>query len=313
MSTPIAGLHHVTALAKSPQENKRFYTTVLAQRMVKRTVNFDDPGTYHLYYGDDLGSPGTLLTHFPHPYARRGVHGNHEIERTILAIPQGSLGFWRERLDRYDVAVEASEAFGQSRLHFADHDGMLFALAEQDESGAAPVPVSGDRGGLPEDRALGRILGVAIRVAKAEATASALTEVLGFRPGAVEGSSQRFAVGEGSKQAWVELIEDPEAAEGDMGAGTVHHVAWRVATDADQAWVADRLREARIGVTEVRDRFYFRSIYFRMPGGVIFEVATDGPGMDADEPRATLGEALQIPPMYKSQGAQIAAHLEPLE
>ncbi len=296
MSDPlVTGLHHVTAFAKDPRANLRFYTEVLGLRLVKRTVNFDDPLTYHLYYGDEQGSPGTLLTHFPHPNAKRGRHGSPEIIETILGIPRGSADAWQERLRGHGVDVER----GDDRVAFEDHDGMRFALVEI---------------GAPDDaHAIRRIEGVAIRVPDVGETVGFLRELLGFR---IESSGADRAVltaGDEHEPQRIELVHAPVDPRTSMGAGTVHHVAWRVPDNAAQARAAAALRDARVPVTPVMDRQYFRSIYFRIPAGVVFEIATDGPGFAIDEPAASLGSALRLPPQYEPRRAEIEAHLVPLD
>lgn len=299
MSQLITGIHHVTALAKDPVKNHRFYTEVLGHRMVKKTVNFDDPMTYHLYFGDERGSPGTLLTHFPHPNAKLGVHGSPEILETRLRIPKGTTAAWAERLSNADTPSKLEGEGSSQRLAFADHDGMLFALVEDDDGSA-------------DDPAIRGIESVSIRVPDLATTRAFLEEVLGFASTTGSADQQRLTLGDGAPGRRLDLFQAPVDRGTSMGAGTVHHVAWRVPDDETQAKVASALTSAGIAVTPQMDRQYFRSIYFRIPGGVIFEVATDGPGFDADEPLATLGEALKLPPQYESRREAIAAHLVPI-
>ncbi|MEL6328587.1 MAG: VOC family protein [Planctomycetota bacterium] len=294
MTGLLTGLHHVTALAKSPTGNHRFYTEALGLRLVKKTVNFDDPLTYHLYYGDERGSPGTLLTHFPHPHAKRGVHGSPEITETHLAVASGSLGSWAERLGSNGTPSELREIGGGRGLAFEDPDGMRFALIEDGES---------------EGHAISRVAGVAIDVPDVAHTSGFLRKVLGFR----DGAAGRLLVGPEGSAAYVELRESAIDRRTSMGAGTVHHVAWRVPDEDAQLEIARRLTDAGVGVTPVQDRNYFRSIYSRIPGGVIFEVATDGPGFDVDEPLESLGGALKLPSQFEARRAEIERHLVPLD
>jgi len=294
MDSRLTGIHHVTALAKSPRENLDFYTKVLGLRLIKRTVNHDDPLTYHLYYGDEVGSPGTLVTHFPHPHAKRGQHGAPEIRETVLRTSLRSLQTWRERLSARGVDVTEEEAFGAARLVFDDPHGMRLVLVEGDGDGIVCVDA------------------VAIHLSRrVDEAARFLVDTLGFREVARGGDRRRLAVAEEQAGA-LEFVETPELGRGEMGAGTVHHVAWRVADEAAQLEVAERVRAAGVDVTPVIDRMYFRSIYFRIPAGVIFEVATDGPGFEVDESRESLGSSLVLPPQHEPRRAEIEAHLGPL-
>lgn len=310
MSTPLLGIHHVTALAKSPRENHEFYTGLLGLRLVKKTVNFDDPLTYHLYYGDAVGSPGTLLTHFPHPLAKRGVHGSPEIRETVLAVAPGSLEYWIGRFEAHGIAFKAETTPDQDRVVFDDPHGMRLGLVEA-AHGAEHRARAGSQ--VPAEHSITGIDAAVIHVPNPEATISFLETALGFVRLPSIGDRHRVHLGRGHAGGRLEIVEQPASARSRMGAGTVHHIAWRVPDDAVQAAVAERIREAGIGVTPVMDRQYFRSIYFRIPGGVIFEVATDGPGFDMDEPAERLGEALQLPPQYESRRAEIEAHLLPLD
>lgn len=293
MAALLTGLHHVTALAGDPIRNNAFYTGVLGMRLVKRTVNFDDPLTYHLYFGDEVGSPGSLVTHFPHSNAKRGVHGSPEILETLLAIPSGTTDEWQKRLESEGVAAARGERGDGPRLAFEDHDGMRFGLVERSD--------------VPSGGGITRVAGAVIHTPEVDALGACLTDVLGFEP--MAGQAAGYRVGDGS---FVEIVEAEADGRTSMGAGTVHHVAWRVPDDATQAEVGERLRSAGIATTPVMDRQYFRSIYCRVPGGVIFEIATDGPGFTVDESKATLGEALKLPPQYERRREEIENHLLPL-
>lgn len=310
----ITGIHHVTAFAKDPRENHDFYTRVLGLRLVKKTVNFDDPTTYHLYFGDESGRPGTLLTHFPHPNAKAGVHGSPEILETVLRVPAGALGYWRERFGSLGVGIteqgDADQAEpGESRIAFEDPHGMRFVLVESDDSELA----SGFTGsGVAAEFAITGVDGMIVHVPDVERTASFLEQALGFaRSGSAEGGLN-LVLGAGDSGQRLRLVEAPESSAARMGAGTVHHVAWRVPDLEAQERVADRVREWGVAVTPVMDRQYFRSIYFRVPGGIIFEVATDGPGFDVDEPAGHLGAALKLPPQYEHRRSELESVLVPL-
>lgn len=310
----ITGVHHVTALAKSPAGNLDFYNRVLGLRFIKRTVNHDDPLTYHLYYADAVGSPGSVLTHFPHPHAATASHGTGEIRRTLLAVPDGSMGFWTDRFRELDIEATPSIHFGRPRLAFADPDGMELGIVEGD---VGDVGTPWDGGGIKAEHAIRTVDTVTLRVPSAGATGSFLVDTLGFeageREGDGEGERQLFTLLDGGPGRRLELIDDPGGAQQPMGAGTVHHVAWRVPDDAAQLRVANKLAAANTAATPVIDRVYFHSIYFRVPGRVIFEVATDGPGFTADEPMDALGTSLVLPPQHEPRRDEIEAHLLPLD
>ncbi|RMH22858.1 MAG: ring-cleaving dioxygenase [Acidobacteria bacterium] len=307
---PIGGIHHVTAIASDPQRNVDFYGRVLGLRLVKRTVNFDDPGTYHLYYGDEIGRPGTILTFFPWPGAGRGSRGTGQQTATAFAVPPASLGYWQERLARHAVAVEGPRSrWGDDYLTFADPDGLLLELVAWQGASARPAWAGGP---VPAEHAIRGFYGLTLCQRQGGPTAELLA-AMGFRARAEEGLRQRFEIGDGAARAHVDLLVKPGGAAGRIAAGSVHHVAWRVADEGAQLAWRRRLLEAGLAVTEVRDRRYFRSIYFREPGGVLFELATDGPGFTRDEPAERLGESLKLPPWLEAERARLEAALPPLE
>lgn len=308
--TLLTGVHHVTALAKSPRGNRDFYTSVLGLRFIKRTVNHDDPMTYHLYYADTLGTPGSVLTHFPHPHAARATHGTAEIRRTVLAVPLGAMGWWIDRLEKLGVETATSTHFGRPRLTFADPDGMELGIVEADVAGVGQPWTDG---GVGEASAIRTVDTVTLRVPNAPATSVLLVDALGFQPGPTDGHRQLFTLRDGGPGQRLELIDDASTAQHPMGAGTVHHVAWRVPDEATQQQVSDHLFDAGTPTTPIIDRMYFRSIYFRIPGRVIFEVATDGPGFTVDEPMDALAGSLVLPPQLEPRRREIEAHLEPLD
>ena len=304
---PIKGLHHVTAMASDPQRNLDFYTEVLGLRFVKKTINFDDPGTYHFYFGDDTGTPGTILTFFPWPHAGRGRPGTGEVLATAFSIPIASLGYWRERLGRYKVSVEETTRFGTAMLGFADPDGMRLELVEQTEAQAGTAPRYAE---VPARHAIQGFYGVTLLERRVEPTA-ALLDAMGLKAVAREGDYIRFTPEGEALGRCIDVLIDPKAISGRMGAGSVHHIAFRNTDDADQLAWHDKLAPLA-GVTPVQERTYFRSIYFREPGGVLFEMATDTPGFLLDEAPESLGEALCIPKWYESQRPAIEARLAPL-
>ncbi len=306
------GVHHVTAIAGDPDENVRFYRDVLGLRLLKWTVNHDDPGTHHLYYGDGAGRTGSTLTFFPWPRAPRGRQGRSQVGRIGLAAPPGSLDFWSGRLRERGVEVSRETVRGGTpELHFADPDGLALGIAE---APVDPVDVGWD-GPVRPDRALRGVRGVELASRRPEATRRLLAEVLGLErdPGGSEWAL-RGREGDGEPGRWVELV--PPSADvpgGRMGVGTVHHVAWRTPDEESQeAWRAE-LQERGMSVTPPVDRFYFRSVYFREPGGILFEVATEGPGFTRDEPLEELGSGLRLPPWLEDRREEIEGRLSPLE
>lgn len=310
--SPIVGLHHVTAIASDPQRNLDFYTQVLGLRFVKRTVNFDDPGTYHFYFGDDAGSPGTILTFFPWPHAGRGHAGAGEVTHTAFSIPAGSLEFWHQRLTELGVLVERSgRRFEEDVLTLADPDGMKLELvAHADADLLAPGFVAPRFADVPAEHAIRGFYGVTMLQISAEDTAK-LLGVMGFHEVAREGHRIRFAAPGLALGNHLDIVVDAHANFGRAGAGSVHHIAFRAANDeAQESW--RRVLSQHIPTTGILDRDYFHSIYYREPGGVLFELATDNPGFAVDEPIESLGEALHIPKWLEPRRAEIEQRLLPI-
>lgn len=304
---PIQGLHHITAMAGDAQANLDFYHRVLGQRLVKRTVNFDDPGTYHFYFADEVGTPGTVLTFFPWPHARRGVPGNGEAAATAYTIRPGAADYWRTRLAGNGVVVgEPQTRFGQTVIPFRDPDGMLVELIESD--GPATVRHWSD-GPVPAPDALRGFHSVTLWLSDVARTAAVLTDHLGYRLVGQEGARTRYAGAAGDVGLYVDLLHRPGQPRGRFGVGSIHHVAFRTVDDGEQLEYRQALGEAGFGVTPVQNRQYFHSIYFREPGGVLFEVATDAPGFLYDEPVAALGAQLRLPPWLEPRRADIEAAL----
>ncbi len=305
----ITGLHHVTAIASDPQRNIDFYAGLLGLRLVKKTVNFDDPSAYHLYYGDETGSPGSILTFFYWPGgAGRGRVGAGQVTRLSFSVPAASLNFWENRLQRHGVAAARVRRLGEEVLTFQDPDGIPVELVE------VPTDVrTGWMGGvIAGDRALRGLHTTEITLRDSSATEKLLVDVMGFRRLAREGDRTRYEVGAGGSGAYLDVIIAGGASRGLGGVGTVHHIAFRVADDAGERALQTQLAAAGHVVSPVRDRSYFRSIYYREPGGVLFEIATDIPGFAHDEPVATLGTALRLPAEFERFRADIEASLPPL-
>ncbi len=304
MST-LAGLHHITAIAGPAQENLDFYAGVLGMRLVKKSVNQDDPGTYHLFYADAEGHPGTDLTFFPWADLAPSRDGYGLSTEVSLAVPPGSLDFWQERLESSGVRTFPLETrFGQRALPLEDPHGLRLALTESASSlgrafapwAGSPIPVDHQIRGLEGARLVERDL--------AEVT-SFLEEAMGFREIAVENGWRRYGVGDGKSGTYIDLEKAPEARGGAWGTGSVHHLAWRVANEAEQLAVREDVLRGGAQPTPVIDRFWFKSVYFREPGGVLFELATDGPGFHVDEAMETLGETLVLPPWLEDNRAAI--------
>lgn len=295
-----AGIHHVTAMASDPQRNRDFYEGVLGLRMVKRTVNFDDPGTYHLYYGDGVGSPGTILTFFPMPGIRDAARGSGITESVELAVPPGALGYWAGRLAAAGVAAAPHPVHGG--LALADPDGMAVVLIERD---GFPEPVAWE-GPVPRDVAIRGVDGVTLRVRDAAVTSAFMAHALGMSETA-DGLRALGALG-----GAVRITEDRDGPRARMGAGAIHHVAFRVPDGPRQAEWRSALVAAGAHVSPVMDRDYFTSIYFQEPGGVILEIATDTPGFTRDEDQDALGEALRLPAWVEQHRGRIEEVLAPL-
>lgn len=305
MPQPIVGLHHVTAVASDPQRNLDFYTQVLGLRFVKRTVNFDDPGTYHFYFGDDAGSPGTILTFFPWQGVGAGVVGAGETTRTAFSVPLSSLDFWRERLKSKQVPFEETgKRFEEEVLTLRDPDGMAIEIVGHADAPAALAPRTSD---VPAEHAIRGFFGVTLLERKQDATFATL-QLMGFREVAGEGQRHRFSAEGNALGNHIDVVIDSGAARGRMGAGSVHHIAFRVKDDESQLEWRKELSQ-HLGVTPVQDRTYFHSIYFREPGGVLFELATDPPGFGLDEPAESLGQSLRLPAWLEPHRSQIEAVL----
>lgn len=309
--TKSAGIHHITAIARDARRNHAFYTDDLGLRMVKKSVNQDDPGTYHLYYADETGSPGTVLTFFPWAHVAAGRHGSGQAEEVAFAIPKASLGYWMERLGARGIAFEQpATRFGDKVLAFKDPDGLMLELVAVEGSGALP---GWDGGGVPAEHAIRGFFGVSLWLDDPEPTAAILTEVFGFaRAGEEDGRVRYLAQGDGIGRI-VDLRRTEGFWKGRMGGGTIHHVAFRAEDDAEEFAMREALVARGLNITEQIDRFYFRSMYFREPGGVIFELATDKPGFAVDEAAEALGQRLTLPPWLEPQRAEIENVLPALD
>src|SRR5687767_13577206 len=308
MTGASAGIHHVTAIASDPQRNLDFYAGILGMRLVKRTVNFDDPTTYHFYFADEEGTPGSILTFFPWPGSRRGRQGAGQVGVTSFAILPGAVGFWIERFIRHRVHFEHPKSrFDDERvISFRDPDGFLGELVAH--------PVSESRQGwesaaVPAQHSIRGVYSVTLWQESCDLTGKLLTESFGFEPVREQASIFRYAARDRGIGSVVDLRCVPGLWSGTMGAGTVHHVAFRAPDEAAQRTARDDLVIRGFNVTPVIDRDYFKSIYFREPGGVLFEIATDPPGFTVDESADNLGQALKLPHWLESRRFEIEALL----
>ena len=313
--TSVKGIHHVSAIASDPQRNLDFYGGLLGLRLVKRTVNFDDPQSYHLYYGDEVGTPGSIMTFFPWPGARRGRQGAGQVAVISFAILPSAIGFWLERLLRHGVeytgptkrAAGGAGAGTEQVIAFKDHDGLMIELvaSEDAESRAA----WGGARGIAPGQAIRGFHHVTLWVERDGPTERVLVDTLGLRAVREDASVRRYAAGDGGPGALVDVRNVGGFPRGTSGAGTVHHVAWSVADDDEELALRERIVEAGMRPTPVIDRMYFHSVYFREPGGVLYELATAKPGFTIDEPVERLGERLMLPPQYEPQRAEIESIL----
>jgi glyoxalase family protein len=310
MDNTISGIHHVTAISSDAQRTLDFYTELLGLRLVKKTVNFDDPGTYHLYFGDEVGHPGTILTFFPWEFVGRGSPGVGTVSATSFSVPQTSLGYWEDRLKKFGVAAEfEGPRFEEEVLTLVDPDGLKFEIVGHSNV-REPRPWHDTT--VPREHSIRGFYSITLSERGYEKTARLLS-FMGFRKVAESGNRFRFDVGEGGASARVDVLCLAEGRHAYMGAGCVHHVAFRVKDDEAQLDWQKRLIERALDVTPVRDRVYFHSIYFFEPGGVLFELATEPPGFAVDEPVDSLGEELKLPPWLESKRKQIEKLLPAIE
>jgi glyoxalase family protein len=308
MLQQIKGLHHVTSLATDARENNAFFTNVLGLRRIKKTVNFDAPDVYHLYYGDEAGSPGTVMTYFPFPNAGRGAKGIGEVGRTAFSIPTGSSQAWLDRFATFELAGLSQDVrFGQKRVLFDGPDGDQFALVESDDD---RTPWTGN--GIGEAMGIRGFHSADMRL-KDAAISSELLQFMGYEQLDKQDNVTRFIVPGGNDANTIDIEELPNAGHASQGAGSVHHIAFAVENRARQLEVREALLDTGYQVTPVIDRDYFYAIYFRTPGGVLFEVATNEPGFNRDEDAAHLGEALKLPSQHEHLRARLEGLLQPLD
>ncbi|MFD1203714.1 ring-cleaving dioxygenase [Sporosarcina contaminans] len=302
-----SGIHHITAIVGHPQENVDFYAGVLGLRLVKQTVNFDDPGTYHLYFGDEGGKPGTIITFFPWADAYKGKIGDGQVGVTSYVVPTGAIGFWTQRLEAFNISYNKTERFGEQYLTFDDPHGLHLEIVEREEGALNTWTF----GGVTPDVAIKGFGGATLYSSQPSKTAKLLEEIMGFERIGEEGDLIRFrssaAIGN-----IIDLKTEPQG-RGQMGVGTVHHIAWRAKDDEDQLEWQQYVAEKGYHVTPVQDRNYFNAIYFREFGEILFEIATDPPGFAIDEPLEKMGEQLMLPTQYEQYREQLEQRLIPIE
>jgi glyoxalase family protein len=303
MTNKILGLHHITAIAGEAQRNYDFYTKVLGLRLVKKTVNFDDPGTYHFYYGDEVGSPGSILTFFPWEGIQKGRVGTGMATEIGYSVPNGSLDFWKNRFNELKIKHgEINQRFGEQYLPFEDPDGLLLNLV---------VPTSEDdrkqwiTNEVKEDAATKGFHSIVLTVKKAEPTAKILTDIFSYKLLTQEGNRYRFITDANATANIVDIVEDPNGNYGHNAGGTNHHVAFRAKDDKIMMEFREKVKSAGLNITEKIDRNYFYSLYFREPNGVLFEIASDNPGFAVDESVNDLGTHLMLPSQYEEYRKRI--------
>ncbi|MGG1876435.1 ring-cleaving dioxygenase [Paenibacillus cisolokensis] len=316
------GIHHVSAITADARRNVDFYTRILGLRLVKKTVNQDDPSVYHLFYGDELGSPGTEFTFFELPMAGRTREGNNSISATSLRVPSDrALEYWKERLDEYGVErEEILERAGRWTLAFRDFEGQRIILVSDEHNSGVAGGVPWDKSPVPAEYSIIGLGPVQLTVPNAKQTVRVLTELMGFRhagqyPSQVEGQPDIvvYETGEGGTGAEVHIEERTDLPQERLGRGGVHHVAFRTEDEEELRQWIQQITAAGFAHSGDVDRFYFRSLYFREPNGILFELATDGPGFDTDEPLEHLGESLALPPFLEPKREEIEAQLRPLD
>jgi glyoxalase family protein len=307
MDKQILGLHHITAIADQAQRNVDFYTKTMGLRMVKKTVNFDDPGTYHFYYGNEEGTPGTILTFFPWKGIGRGRAGTGMATEIGYSVPDGSFEFWTERLKSAQASMgEKQERFGDIYQPFTDPDGLELTLvspATGDERNGS------DRAGITKSEATKGFHSVTLSLKEIDETAKILTDVFGYTLYGKEGNRYRFTTDAIATASIIDLLELPEGKRGINTAGTNHHIAFRVKDDKIQMEYREKILSRGLNITQQIDRDYFFSLYFREPGGVLFEIATDNPGFTVDEPQSELGTHLKLPKKFEASRSEIEANL----
>ena len=307
MTKKTMGIHHITSIVGNPQENVDFYAGVLGLRLIKKTVNFDDPATYHLYFGDEGGKPGTVITFFPWANAHKGKVGDGQVGVTSYLVPSGAMEFWEKRLEKFDLSFRKTERFGEKYLEFDDPHGLHLEIVEREEGELNTRSF----GGVTPDVAIKGFGGATLLSKQPEKTAELLEKVMGLEKVGEDGDLMRFQ-SSGDIGNIIDL-KLSSVGSGQMGVGTVHHIAWRANDDEDLLDWKKHVEGNKYGVSPVRDRNYFNAIYFKEDGDILFEISTDTPGFAHDESQETMGEKLMLPEQYESRREKIEEILLPFE
>jgi glyoxalase family protein len=305
----INGLHHITAIAGDPNENFEFYTKSLGLRLVKKSINQDAPDTYHLFYADGAGSPGTDLTFFPWPSMGPAKPGAGKAVEVTFAIENGSYAYWKKRLLGLNIETKEEKRFGNKHLVFSDPHGLNLAITETTDKRDF---VAWEQSTVPEEHQIRWMHSVRTLVRDITNTELLLTRIMGFSEVGIDNGWHRYGTNDGSSGTLIDVFADPELSAGRWGTGGIHHIAWRVKDSDDEMKVRDLILKAGLTPSQQIDRFWFKSVYFQEPGGVLFEIATDGPGFDRDEDPGHLGEKLILPPWYENQREEIEQNLPEL-
>lgn len=308
MNQLVTGIHHITAIAGNTQKNADFYMGILGLRLVKKTVNFDDPEVYHLYYGDEAGNPGSILTFFPYNGLTKGRHGKGMLNTTTFSVPSSSLDYWLKRLKKFSINYkEPTERFGDTVVYLEDTDGLGLELIFNDKD----IRPGYTQGHIPVEHSIKGFYSAEIWEEGYERTAGLLTEQLDHKLVAESGNRFRFAATD-TPGNYIDILCSPDSMKGLSGSGTVHHIAFSTPGKETQLAVREKIMKRTLNPTPVLDRNYFTSIYFREPGGVLFEVATAGPGFAIDEAKEHLGEGLKLPVQYEGYRPQLEKILTPI-
>ncbi|MDF2476978.1 MAG: ring-cleaving dioxygenase [Sphingobacterium sp.] len=310
MDNNILGLHHITAIADNAKRNLDFYTGVLGLRLVKKTVNFDDPGTYHFYFGNEQGDPGTILTFFPWEGIGKGRQGAGMATHIGYAVPEGSLDFWKNRLKEHQVAFQEDEIFGEKLISFTDPDGLQIQFIEPSTKDNRSVWTTAE---IKDENALKGFHNITLSLKEADPTLRVLTDILGYTVQGQENGRYRLSTDSIGTANIVDILADPSLSFGRNAAGTNHHVAFRVKDDNILMDYREKVLSAGLDITPKINRDYFFSLYFREPGGVLFEIATDNPGFTIDEPLESLGTDLKLPKQYENHRSEIEASLPKID
>jgi len=311
MEKAINGIHHITVMASDPQANYDFYAQTLGMRFIKKTVNFDAPDVYHLYYADEVGTPGTVLTFFPFPNSRRGKRGTGEINSISFSVPSNSLHYWMNRFAELAISFDGPKSkFGYEYISLLDPDGMKIEITADSNSDSMMGWFNSE---IPAEHSIRKFFGSTFYLSDSKSTVELLAGIMGAEFVSEENKIKRYSFGKAQSMSFVDIFEDAKMPRAIGGAGTVHHIAWRTANDEEQDNWRKKVSRHGLFPTEMVDRNYFHSIYFREPGGILFEIATDSPGFMVDESYENLGTELKLPEWHEPKRKLIEQILIPLK